>query len=178
MGEPQSQGSFLKPTLHSDPSLALGRSYSVFCVDGDKHLEVYSSAALSTFIVAQPAVLPGSRIFCHPKRSPIPMAVTPLQVWSAHPAQLLSMGTQHTPAFLTPRFLKGLPVRPAPLSDKLKAALGMDPTPGGIKYIIATQVSPHTSPQPRVWGPHGPAPLGKCPSSTQASQASTSVSTR
>ncbi|KAK1330358.1 hypothetical protein QTO34_010547 [Cnephaeus nilssonii] len=41
-----------------------------------------------------------------------------------------------------PEFLKGLPVKPAPLSDELKAALGMDPTPGGIKYIIATQVGP------------------------------------
>ncbi|XP_007468497.1 PREDICTED: diphosphomevalonate decarboxylase [Lipotes vexillifer] len=40
------------------------------------------------------------------------------------------------------KFLKGLPVEPVPLSDELKAALGMDPTPGGIKYIIATQVGP------------------------------------
>ncbi|XP_023616846.1 diphosphomevalonate decarboxylase isoform X2 [Myotis lucifugus] len=40
------------------------------------------------------------------------------------------------------KFLKGLPVKPGPLSDELKAALGMDPTPGGIKYIIATQVGP------------------------------------
>ncbi|XP_059855103.1 diphosphomevalonate decarboxylase [Delphinus delphis] len=40
------------------------------------------------------------------------------------------------------KFLKGLPVEPVPLSDELKAALGTDPTPGGIKYIIATQVGP------------------------------------
>ncbi|KAJ8785940.1 hypothetical protein J1605_006900 [Eschrichtius robustus] len=40
------------------------------------------------------------------------------------------------------KFLKGLPVEPVPLSDELKAALGADPTPGGIKYIIATQVGP------------------------------------
>lgn len=54
-----------------------------------------------------------------------------------------------------PRFLKGLPVTPALLSDKLKAALGMDPSPGGIKYIIATQVRPGTSHQPQ--GPGAPA---------------------
>ncbi|KAM9046780.1 diphosphomevalonate decarboxylase [Megaptera novaeangliae] len=40
------------------------------------------------------------------------------------------------------KFLKGLPVEPVPLSDELKAALGADPTPGGVKYIIATQVGP------------------------------------
>jgi len=40
------------------------------------------------------------------------------------------------------KFLKGLPVRPVPLSDELKAALDVDPTPGGVKYIIATQVGP------------------------------------
>nr|XP_030705342.1 diphosphomevalonate decarboxylase [Globicephala melas] len=40
------------------------------------------------------------------------------------------------------KFLKGLPVEPVPLSDELKAALGTDPIPGGIKYIIATQVGP------------------------------------
>lgn len=31
---------------------------------------------------------------------------------------------------------------PVPLSDELKAALDVDPTPGGVKYIIATQVRP------------------------------------
>ncbi|XP_067574925.1 diphosphomevalonate decarboxylase [Pseudorca crassidens] len=40
------------------------------------------------------------------------------------------------------KFLKGLPVEPVPLSDELKAVLGTDPIPGGIKYIIATQVGP------------------------------------
>uniref|UniRef100_A0A8D1V9D5 Diphosphomevalonate decarboxylase n=1 Tax=Sus scrofa TaxID=9823 RepID=A0A8D1V9D5_PIG len=40
------------------------------------------------------------------------------------------------------KFLQGLPVEPALLSDELKAALGTDPTPGGIRYIIATQVGP------------------------------------
>ncbi|XP_055268941.1 diphosphomevalonate decarboxylase isoform X2 [Moschus berezovskii] len=37
------------------------------------------------------------------------------------------------------KFLKGLPVEPVLLSDELKAALGMDPVPGSIRYIIATQ---------------------------------------
>lgn len=54
-----------------------------------------------------------------------------------------------------PRFLKGLPVRPALLSDEVKAALDVAPTPGVIKYIIATQVRPGTSPQPQ--GPGAPA---------------------
>ncbi|XP_007937353.1 diphosphomevalonate decarboxylase [Orycteropus afer afer] len=40
------------------------------------------------------------------------------------------------------RFLKGLPVMPVPLSDELKAALALDPSPGSIKYIIATKVGP------------------------------------
>ncbi|XP_058296428.1 diphosphomevalonate decarboxylase isoform X4 [Hylobates moloch] len=39
-------------------------------------------------------------------------------------------------------FLKGLQVRPAPLSAELQAALAMEPTPGGVRYIIATQVGP------------------------------------
>lgn len=70
---------------------------------------------------------------------------------------LLSMGTQHS-CLPFPRFLKGLPVKPAPLSDELKAALGMDPTPGAIKYIIATQVRPGTSPQHQGRGPLHPSP--------------------
>ncbi|XP_014593934.1 diphosphomevalonate decarboxylase isoform X1 [Equus przewalskii] len=57
------------------------------------------------------------------------------------------------------RFLKGLPVRPALLSDELKAALGMEPTPGGIKYIIATQVGPGPQvlddPHAHLLGPDG-----------------------
>lgn len=46
-------------------------------------------------------------------------------------------------------------MEPALLSDELKAALGTDPTPGGIRYIIATQVSPSHSagalPLPVSW---------------------------
>lgn len=57
------------------------------------------------------------------------------------------------------KFLKGLPVKPGPLSDELKAALGMDPTPGGIKYIIATQVGPGPQildhPHAHLLGPDG-----------------------
>ncbi|XP_016053475.1 PREDICTED: diphosphomevalonate decarboxylase [Miniopterus natalensis] len=57
------------------------------------------------------------------------------------------------------KFLKGLPVRPAPLSDELKAALGMDPAPGRIKYIIATQVGPGPQildhPHAHLLGPDG-----------------------
>lgn len=66
------------------------------------------------------------------------------------------MGTQHS-CLPFPRFLKGLPVKPGLLSDELKAALGMDPTPGGIKYIIATQVRPGTSPQHQGLGPPRPS---------------------
>ncbi|KAM9607227.1 diphosphomevalonate decarboxylase [Trichechus inunguis] len=40
------------------------------------------------------------------------------------------------------KFLKGLPVRPVPLSDELKAALALDPTPDGVRYIIATKAGP------------------------------------
>ncbi|KAM5296037.1 diphosphomevalonate decarboxylase [Glossophaga mutica] len=62
------------------------------------------------------------------------------------------------------RFLKGLPVRPALLSDELKAALGMDPTPSSIKYIIATQVGPGPQmldqPHAHLLGPDGlPKPV-------------------
>ncbi|XP_057569315.1 diphosphomevalonate decarboxylase isoform X1 [Hippopotamus amphibius kiboko] len=62
------------------------------------------------------------------------------------------------------RFLKGLPVEPVPLSDALKAALDMDPTPGGIKYIIATQVGPGPQvlddPGAHLLGPDGlPQPV-------------------
>ncbi|XP_005862568.1 PREDICTED: diphosphomevalonate decarboxylase isoform X2 [Myotis brandtii] len=57
------------------------------------------------------------------------------------------------------KFLKGLPVKPGPLSDELKAALGMDPTPGSIKYIIATQVGPGPQildhPHAHLLGPDG-----------------------
>ncbi|VCW97584.1 unnamed protein product, partial [Gulo gulo] len=57
------------------------------------------------------------------------------------------------------KFLKGLPVPPVPLSDELKAALDVDPTPGGIKYIIATQVGPGPQiledPHAHLLGPDG-----------------------
>ncbi|KAM4833560.1 diphosphomevalonate decarboxylase [Thomomys bottae] len=46
------------------------------------------------------------------------------------------------PAANGDKFLKGLPVTPAPLSEELKAALAGDPTPGGVQYIIVTQVGP------------------------------------
>ncbi|KAI5939055.1 Diphosphomevalonate decarboxylase [Manis javanica] len=56
-------------------------------------------------------------------------------------------------------FLKGLPLKPALLSDEFKALLGMDPTPGSIKYIIATQVGPGPQivddPQAHLLGPDG-----------------------
>lgn len=41
-----------------------------------------------------------------------------------------------------PRFLKGLQVAPVLLSDELKASLATEPSPGGVQYIIATQVRP------------------------------------
>ncbi|KAI5760274.1 MVD protein [Gulo gulo luscus] len=57
------------------------------------------------------------------------------------------------------KFLKGLPVPPVPLSDELKAALDVDPTPGGVKYIIATQVGPGPQiledPHAHLLGPDG-----------------------
>ncbi|XP_069312487.1 diphosphomevalonate decarboxylase [Eulemur rufifrons] len=57
------------------------------------------------------------------------------------------------------KFLQGLPVRPAPLSDELKAALATEPTPGGIKYVIATQVGPGPQvlddPHAHLLGPDG-----------------------
>lgn len=40
------------------------------------------------------------------------------------------------------KFLKGLPLTPVPISDELKASLAMEAAPGGIQYIIATQVGP------------------------------------
>lgn len=46
------------------------------------------------------------------------------------------------PATNGDKFLKGLPVTPVLLSDELKAALAMEPSPGGVQYIIATQVGP------------------------------------
>ncbi|XP_043844949.1 diphosphomevalonate decarboxylase [Dromiciops gliroides] len=40
------------------------------------------------------------------------------------------------------KFLKGLPAEPVELSEELKSALAMEPSPGGIRYIISTQVGP------------------------------------
>nr|KAF6407498.1 mevalonate diphosphate decarboxylase [Molossus molossus] len=62
------------------------------------------------------------------------------------------------------KFLKGLPVRPAPLSEELKAALGVEPTPSGIRYIIVTQVGPGPQildhPHAHLLGPDGlPKPM-------------------
>lgn len=56
----------------------------------------------------------------------------------------------------SPRFLKGLQVAPVLLSDELKAELAVEPSPGGVQYIIATQVRPvHTAGTPLPAG--GPA---------------------
>ncbi|XP_051830757.1 diphosphomevalonate decarboxylase [Antechinus flavipes] len=57
------------------------------------------------------------------------------------------------------KFLKGLPVQPVELSEELKSALPMEPCPGGIRYIIATQVGPGPQvlqdPQQHLLGPDG-----------------------
>ncbi|KAL7870946.1 hypothetical protein SRHO_G00084430 [Serrasalmus rhombeus] len=39
-------------------------------------------------------------------------------------------------------FVKGLPVGPASLSEDLKTAIGLEPVPKGISYIISTKVGP------------------------------------
>lgn len=127
--------------------------------------KVYNSAALSIFSVTQPALLSDFRTFHHPKRNPASTGShTPSYLGSEFCIPPVNGRTAHF-CLPFPRFLKGLPVRPAPLSDELKAALSVDPTPGGIKYIIATQVRPGTGPQPRSLG----APMaqytrgGPCP---------------
>lgn len=150
-------GGFWKPSSHSDPSQVLGHFCLVFFVCSKihtnkvghfNHFKAYIPAGLSS--VLQLAFLPGSRIFHHST------AVTPLPVsWVCVPCILPIRGLTAHACLPFPRFLKGLPVRPALLSDELKAALDMDPTPGVIKYIIATQVRPGTSPQPQ--GPAAPA---------------------
>ncbi|KAG8508171.1 Diphosphomevalonate decarboxylase, partial [Galemys pyrenaicus] len=57
------------------------------------------------------------------------------------------------------QFLKGLPLPPAPLSEELKATLALDPLPGGVKYIISTQVGPGpqvlADPHVHLLGPDG-----------------------
>ncbi|XP_006008325.1 diphosphomevalonate decarboxylase [Latimeria chalumnae] len=40
------------------------------------------------------------------------------------------------------QFLKGLPAEAVTLSEELKSAIGMAPTPGGIRYIISTKAGP------------------------------------
>ena len=42
--------------------------------------------------------------------------------------------------FLLCRFVKGLPVKCASLSEDLEQAIGLEPMPKGISYIISTQV--------------------------------------
>ncbi|XP_047385310.1 diphosphomevalonate decarboxylase isoform X2 [Sciurus carolinensis] len=57
------------------------------------------------------------------------------------------------------KFLKGLQVTPVLLSEELKAALATEPTPGGVQYIIATQVGPGPQilddPHVHLLGPDG-----------------------
>ncbi|XP_062032391.1 diphosphomevalonate decarboxylase [Lepus europaeus] len=57
------------------------------------------------------------------------------------------------------KFVQGLQVAPALLPDDLKAALALEPTPGGVKYIISTQVGPGPQvlrdPQAHLLGPDG-----------------------
>ncbi|XP_001376834.1 diphosphomevalonate decarboxylase isoform X2 [Monodelphis domestica] len=62
------------------------------------------------------------------------------------------------------KFLKGLPVEPVELSEEVKSALPMEPFPGGIRYIITTQVGPGPQvleePQRQLLGPDGlPKPV-------------------
>ncbi|XP_044516467.1 diphosphomevalonate decarboxylase [Gracilinanus agilis] len=62
------------------------------------------------------------------------------------------------------KFLKGLPVEPVELSEEVKSALPMEPSPGGIRYIITTQVGPGPQvleePQQQLLGPDGlPKPV-------------------
>lgn len=42
--------------------------------------------------------------------------------------------------FLLCRFIKGVPVGSAALSEELKQAIGLEPMPKGISYIISTKV--------------------------------------
>lgn len=47
--------------------------------------------------------------------------------------------------FLLGRFIKGLPVNRASLSEDLKQSIGLEPMPNGISYIISTKVSTDTN---------------------------------
>ncbi|XP_014444915.1 diphosphomevalonate decarboxylase [Tupaia chinensis] len=68
------------------------------------------------------------------------------------------------PASNADEFLKGLQVGPALLSEELKAALAMEPSPGAIRYVIATQVGPGPQvlddPHTHLLGPDGLPKLG------------------
>lgn len=77
----------------------------------------------------------------------LPKSLAPTQV-APHTG---SQGGTHTLPLLVPRFLKGLPVTPVPVSDELKATLAMEPVPGGVQYIIATQVSPRPGSYSSCW---------------------------
>lgn len=46
--------------------------------------------------------------------------------------------------FLVCRFIKGLPVNKAILSEELKQAIGLEPMPKGISYVISTKVNTYT----------------------------------
>lgn len=46
--------------------------------------------------------------------------------------------------FLLGRFIKGLPVNNAALSEELKRAIGLVPMPKGISYVISTKVHKNT----------------------------------
>lgn len=47
--------------------------------------------------------------------------------------------------FLLCRFIKGLPVNHAALSEELKQFIGLEPMPKGISYVISTKVHKHVS---------------------------------
>uniref|UniRef100_A0A8L2Q9Y6 Diphosphomevalonate decarboxylase n=1 Tax=Rattus norvegicus TaxID=10116 RepID=A0A8L2Q9Y6_RAT len=63
------------------------------------------------------------------------------------------------PAANGDKFLKGLQVAPVLLSDELKTSLATEPSPGGVQYIIATQVGPGPQvlddPHHHLLGPDG-----------------------
>lgn len=89
----------------------------------------------------------------------------------------------NTPLPSSPRFLKGLQVAPVLLSDEMKAALAVEPSPGGVQYIIATQVRPASTagtsspaggprlPHPTVSISHGTEVAACCSSGSKPSAA-------
>lgn len=52
-------------------------------------------------------------------------------------------GSDHL--FLLSRFIKGLQVAPAALSDELKQSIGLEPMSKGIRYMIYTKVHAYTT---------------------------------